>query len=64
VNGVVKPAQAESFEVTCPHCKKTFQAELLEGPTERLRGFKCPHCKLFTPYDRADEQDLVEPADA
>jgi hypothetical protein len=32
------------------------------GAAERYRGFKCPHCKLFVPYERADEQDLVEPA--
>jgi DNA-directed RNA polymerase subunit RPC12/RpoP len=40
-------------EVVCPHCKKTFTAELLAGQTERHRGFKCPHCKLFVPADRA-----------
>jgi hypothetical protein len=35
---------------------------LIEGPSERLRGFKCPHCRLFTPYDRAEERDLIDPA--
>ena len=40
-------------EVVCPHCKKTFTATLMAGETERHRGFKCPHCKLFVPADRA-----------
>jgi DNA-directed RNA polymerase subunit RPC12/RpoP len=42
------------YEVVCPHCKKTFTAELIAGQTERHRGFKCPHCKLFVPADRAN----------
>jgi DNA-directed RNA polymerase subunit RPC12/RpoP len=50
-----------TYEVTCPHCKKDFEAELLVGSSPQQRGFKCPHCKLFVPYERADEQDLVEP---
>ncbi|HKT44075.1 MAG TPA: hypothetical protein VJQ85_04685 [Gaiellaceae bacterium] len=45
---------AESFEVECPHCHKTFEAPLLEGAAERYRGFKCPHCKLFVPAKRAE----------
>jgi transposase-like protein len=53
-----------SHEVICPHCKKQFRAELLGGRDERHRGFKCPHCRLFVPYERADEQDLVQPAEA
>ena len=40
-------------EVVCPHCKKTFKADLMAGGAERYRGFKCPHCKLFVPADRA-----------
>jgi phage FluMu protein Com len=55
------PIPEETFEVTCPHCNKTFQAELMAGSASRYEGFKCPHCRLFVPYDRADEQDLVEP---
>ncbi|MGH3001378.1 MAG: hypothetical protein ACRDM1_01700 [Gaiellaceae bacterium] len=39
-------------EVVCPHCKKTFTAELMAGNAERYRGFKCPHCKLFVPATR------------
>jgi hypothetical protein len=44
-------AAAESYEVKCPHCKKSFRGELLGG-NER-QGFKCPHCRLFVPYERA-----------
>jgi transposase-like protein len=46
------PSETSTQEVTCPHCKKTFTAELMAGQTERHRGFKCPHCKLFVPADR------------
>ena len=56
-------AEEISFEVECPHCGKTFAAELIEGSAPRYEGFKCPHCKLFVPYKRADEQDLVKPAE-
>jgi len=51
-----------TFEVECPHCHKQFEAEVLEGSAARYRGFKCPHCKLFVPYERAEEKDLIEPA--
>jgi transposase-like protein len=50
-----------SFEIVCPHCHKTFTAETIEGSAARYRGFKCTHCKLFVPYERAAEQDLLEP---
>jgi DNA-directed RNA polymerase subunit RPC12/RpoP len=53
-------ARPPSFEVTCPHCGKTFMSDLMDGPASRYRGFKCPHCNLFVHYERADEQDLVE----
>jgi DNA-directed RNA polymerase subunit RPC12/RpoP len=42
-------------EITCPHCKKTFTADLIEGSAERYRGFKCPHCRLFVPAARTDD---------
>jgi transposase-like protein len=45
-------SSAQTFEVKCPHCKKTFRGELL-GANER-QGFKCPHCRLFVPYERAE----------
>jgi DNA-directed RNA polymerase subunit RPC12/RpoP len=41
-------------EILCPHCKKTFVGELLaEG--SRHEGFKCPHCRLFVPVERAND---------
>ena len=48
---------ARPYEVTCPHCRKPFEAQLLAGNKGRHRGFKCPHCRLFVPFERA-----VEPA--
>ena len=56
------PQPGVRYDVSCPHCKKSFQSELLTGATARHHGFKCPHCRLFVPYVRAEEQDLVEPA--
>jgi transposase-like protein len=50
-----------SYEVVCPHCNKPFKAELLSGESDRHQGFKCPHCRLFVAYGRAEEQDRVEP---
>jgi hypothetical protein len=44
-----------AHEVTCPHCRRTFSATLIAGGSERYRGFKCPHCKLFVPESRAEE---------
>jgi hypothetical protein len=41
--------------IVCPHCKKPFTAELIAGGAERYRGYKCPHCKLFVPAERASE---------
>jgi phage FluMu protein Com len=45
----------ERYSVTCPHCRKAFVGELLTGDAQRYHGFKCPHCKLFVPAERADE---------
>jgi DNA-directed RNA polymerase subunit RPC12/RpoP len=45
---------ADVYEVVCPHCKKPFSAELLGEGTPGQRGFKCPHCNLFVPLERAD----------
>jgi DNA-directed RNA polymerase subunit RPC12/RpoP len=49
-------AAAESRDVVCPHCKKTFSAAPITGSAERYRGFKCPHCKLFVPADRTEDR--------
>ena len=42
----------QATEIACPHCKKTFSADLMAGSAERYRGFKCPHCRLFVPAAR------------
>ena len=39
-------------DIVCPHCKKTFSANLMDGSAESYRGFKCPHCRLFVPAAR------------
>jgi len=44
-------------EVQCPHCGKTFIAKVIPGAAERYRGFKCPHCRLFVPAERAVNGD-------
>ena len=47
------PASA-AYEVACPHCKKRFRGELIGRAGEPRSGFKCPHCRLFVPYERAE----------
>jgi DNA-directed RNA polymerase subunit RPC12/RpoP len=58
-----RPSPDPLYDVVCPHCSKSFSAELLNGPTERHQGFKCPHCKLFVPLQRAEEQQVAEQAE-
>lgn len=53
---------AAAYDVVCPHCSRGFRSEPLTGPAKRYHGFKCPHCRLFVPFDRADERHLIEPA--
>lgn len=48
-----------TYEVTCPHCNREFRATVLGGAAARYSGFKCPHCKLFVPYERVE--DAVRP---
>ena len=48
---------------SCPHCRKPFEAELIEGGVERHRGFKCPHCKLFVPESRVEDAPLSRDRD-
>ena len=55
------PATGTPFSVVCPHCKKEFEAPLLSDPAHRHQGFKCPHCRLFVSYERAEEQTPAEP---
>jgi DNA-directed RNA polymerase subunit RPC12/RpoP len=47
---------AQKYEVVCPHCKKSFRGELM-GDDDQRRGFKCPHCRLFVPYERAETEE-------
>jgi hypothetical protein len=59
----VRPEQ--SFDVLCPHCHKGFAAEPIEGGrAARYTGFKCPHCKLFVPLQRATDTGLTRDTDA
>ena len=53
--------EEQTYGVECPHCHKTFAGSTLEGSAARYRGFKCPHCKLFVPYHRVEEQAMLEP---
>ena len=55
-----QPEPGQEFEVVCPHCKKPFTGELMAGSVARHQGFKCPHCRLFVPYQRAEERDLLD----
>ena len=50
---VTQAPEQTLHELTCPHCRKHFAAQLLAGAAARHRGFKCPHCRLFVPFDRA-----------
>lgn len=62
LQGMAQPSKAGGpYEVVCPHCNKQFEAQLLSGGSDRHQGFKCPHCRLFIAYARAEEQDRVEP---
>ena len=57
-----QPREAHTaYEVVCPHCNKQFEATLLSGDSDRHQGFKCPHCRLFVDFARAEEQDRIEP---
>jgi hypothetical protein len=62
VAAVADEPQATVYDVLCPHCRKSFRKELLTGPAERYRGFKCPHCRLFVPLERTTAEDAgIEP---
>jgi tRNA(Ile2) C34 agmatinyltransferase TiaS len=45
----------------CPHCRKSFEADLLGRETKRA-GYKCPHCRLFVPVSRAEEPERADAA--
>ncbi len=54
------PDSEAVYEVVCPHCGKDFEQQPLTGGSQRHQGFKCPHCRLFVAYDRAED---AAPAD-
>jgi len=54
------PEPEAAYDVVCPHCNKPFEAPLLSGDSERHQGFKCPHCRLFVAFGRAEEQEPQE----
>ena len=57
--------QEHTFSLECPHCHKTFEAEPLPvGRAARYHGFKCPHCRLFVPLQRATDSELSRDPDA
>jgi hypothetical protein len=61
---VADRAAHASYQVECPHCGKTFEGELLTAASSpSARGFKCPHCRLFVPFERANGEPLAGGAD-
>ncbi|HZG35333.1 MAG TPA: hypothetical protein VEY87_05750 [Gaiellaceae bacterium] len=58
----VRPTSREQHEdgtaVDCPHCRKSFVPAPLARPSARHRGYKCPHCRLFVPLERASDTPL------
>jgi DNA-directed RNA polymerase subunit RPC12/RpoP len=56
---VAKQPSAQPHEVICPHCKRPFEGELLSDEDGRQQGFKCPHCRLFVPLERAEEAETA-----
>jgi DNA-directed RNA polymerase subunit RPC12/RpoP len=46
---------SEEHHVVCPHCGKEFEGELLASDSAPgPQGYKCPHCRLFVPLERAE----------
>jgi hypothetical protein len=52
--------QTLEYTLTCPHCGKGFTGAVLADDAGRPGGFKCPHCRLFVPFERAEELELLE----
>jgi DNA-directed RNA polymerase subunit RPC12/RpoP len=44
-------------ELVCVHCGKPFHSEVLAPDTEHA-GFKCPHCRLYMPLERVEENGV------
>jgi hypothetical protein len=51
------PDLEQNYEVECPHCHKPFTAQPVSGRAARYAGFKCPHCRLFVPFERIGEHE-------
>jgi hypothetical protein len=51
-----------AYHVTCPHCRRRFEAHVLPGSAARYNGFKCPHCRLFVPFERVSSDAQQPPA--
>jgi DNA-directed RNA polymerase subunit RPC12/RpoP len=52
---MASPAAEPNDSLVCPHCRKEFEGELLVASgTAGARGYKCPHCRLFVPLERAN----------
>jgi hypothetical protein len=49
---------APDHDLTCVHCGKPFQAEVLSPESEQA-GVKCPHCRLFMPLERVEANDAA-----
>jgi hypothetical protein len=59
------PDLDQPYELECPHCHKTFTAEVMAGGAARHTGFKCPHCRLFVPFERvAGDAERVDGGDS
>jgi DNA-directed RNA polymerase subunit RPC12/RpoP len=58
------PDSDTTYEVVCPHCGKPFEAQPLTGGAPRYQGFKCPHCRLFVAYERAEEPGRTNGSEA
>ena len=55
------PDLEQTYAVECPHCHKDFTGRPVSGRAARYAGFKCPHCRLFVPFERvADEASRVD----
>jgi hypothetical protein len=59
---VSTPELDRQYDVECPHCHKSFTAAVIAGSAARHTGFKCPHCRLFVPFERV--ADSAEPTDS
>jgi hypothetical protein len=50
------PEPERVYAIQCPHCHKHFEGSAMPGRAARYAGFKCPHCRLFVPFERVSDQ--------